>query len=212
MKVIIIFGPPGSGKGTQGKIISQKLNIPHIATGDIMREAVANETELGKKVKDYLGRGLLVPDEIVIEIIEERLRREDVKNGFILDGFPRTVEQAKALENLFKKLNIKEYKVIYLRVPDEEIIKRVSGRRTCIKCGKVYNIFYSPPKEDEKCDSCGEKLVVREDDTEEKVKKRLQVYKESTLPVLEFYGNKVININGTGDIEEINQRILNAIG
>lgn len=209
--VIILFGPPGSGKGTQGKMLSQDLNIPHIATGDIMREAIANETELGKKVKGYLEKGLLVPDDIVIEIIEERLRREDVKSGFILDGFPRTVEQARALEDLFRKLNIKDYKIVYLDVPDEEIVKRVAGRRTCVKCGKVYNIYFSPPKVAGKCDSCGSELIVREDDTEEKVRKRLEVYRQSTLPVIEFYGAKVKRINATGSIEEIKHSILKSL-
>ncbi|MCS7214325.1 MAG: adenylate kinase [Candidatus Calescibacterium sp.] len=209
--VLIFFGPPGSGKGTQGKIISQRLGIPHIATGDIMREAVANETELGKKVKDYLGRGLLVPDEIVIQIIEERLKRDDVKKGFILDGFPRTVEQARALEGLFKKLSIQNYMVLYFDVPDEDIIKRISGRRSCVKCGSVYNVFFGPPKTPNKCDSCGSDLIVREDDTEEKVKKRLDVYKQSTLPVLDFYSSKVKKISAVGKIEEITESIVKII-
>lgn len=212
MSVVVVFlGPPGSGKGTQGKIISRELNIPHIATGDIMREAVAMETELGKKVKDYLNRGLLVPDDIVIGIIEERLRKDDVKNGFILDGFPRTVEQARALEELFKKMGIKDYKVVYLDVPDEDIVKRISGRRTCTKCGKVYNVFYSPPRDDNRCDDCKSELVIREDDTEEKVRKRLEVYKQSTLPVLEFYGQKVIKVSGVGDIERIKKEIIDRL-
>lgn len=144
---LIFFGPPGSGKGTQGKMISRELGIPHIATGDIMREAVASETELGRKVKDYIGRGLLVPDDVVIKIIEERLSKDDVKQGFILDGFPRTLEQAESLDRLFAKLGIKDFRVIYFDVPDDEIVKRVSGRRTCIKCGKVYNIFFNPPRD-----------------------------------------------------------------
>lgn len=208
MNVLIFFGPPGSGKGTQGKIISHELGIPHIATGDIMREAVASETELGKKVKGYLGRGLLVPDEIVIQIIEERLLKDDVKSGFILDGFPRTLEQAKALDKLFAKLGIKDFKVIYFDVPDDQIIKRISGRRTCIKCGKVYNIFFSPPKSQNKCDDCGSELVVREDDSEEKVRKRLEVYKTSTLPVINFYGGRVVKIQAVGDVEDIKKKIL----
>ena len=213
MTVVILFGPPGSGKGTQGKILSDELGIPHIATGDIMREAVAKETELGKKVKQYLGSGGLVPDEIVIGIIEERLRQDDTKSGFILDGFPRTIPQAEALDGLFEKLGIKEYKVIFIDVPDEEIVKRISGRRTCSSCGRVYNIYFDPPKKDGICDTCGGKLYIREDDTEEKVRKRLKVYRESTLPVLEYYEKKgrVRRINGKGTPDEVKKRILSEV-
>ena len=213
MTVVILFGPPGSGKGTQGKVLSDELGIPHIATGDIMRDAVAKETELGKKVKQYLGSGGLVPDEIVIGIIEERLREDDTKSGFILDGFPRTIPQAEALDGLFEKLGIKDYKVIFIDVPDEEIVKRISGRRTCSSCGRVFNIYFDPPKKDGICDSCGGELYIREDDTEEKVRKRLKVYRESTLPVLEYYEKKgkVRRIDGKGTPDEVKRRILSEL-
>lgn len=213
MNVLILFGPPGSGKGTQGKILSQEFSIPHIATGDIMREAVAKGTELGKKVKEYLDSGKLVPDEIVIGIIEERLRQDDTKNGFILDGFPRTVPQAEALTKLFEKLKIEDYKVVFIDVPDDEIVKRISGRRTCSSCSKVYNVYFDPPKKDGICDVCGGKLYIREDDAEEKVRKRLEVYRESTLPVLEYYKkkNKVVRVEGVGTLDEVKERIVSAL-
>ncbi len=209
MKVIILFGPPGSGKGTQGKIVAEKLSIPHIATGDIMREAITKGTELGKKVKEFLDKGELVPDDIVIEIIRERLSRNDTKAGFILDGFPRTYNQAQALDNLFEKLGIKDYIVVHIDVSDEEIIKRISGRRTCGRCGRVYNIYFEKPKSCE----CGGELYMREDDSPEKVKRRLEVYKESTYPVLEYYKakNKIKSINGEAEISEVTKKILDLI-
>jgi Adenylate kinase (EC 2.7.4.3) len=188
--VVILFGPPGSGKGTQGKMIAEEIGIPHIATGDIMRQAISDGTELGLKVKEFVGKGLLVPDEIVIQIIEERLKKDDTKNGFILDGFPRTIPQAVALDELFQKINTQNYKVIWLDVPDEEIVKRISGRRTCKNCQAVYNIYFNPPKVDGICDVCGGELFIREDDKEEKVKKRLEVFREQTLPLIDYYQKK----------------------
>ncbi|GBD04009.1 Adenylate kinase [bacterium HR19] len=212
--VIILFGPPGVGKGTQGKIVSRELTIPHIATGDIMREEVELRSPLGLKVKDFLGRGLLVPDEIVIDIIRERLKKDDTQKGFILDGFPRTVNQAESLDKLFSELNIKDYKVLYIDVPDEEILKRLSGRRICRNCQTAYNIYFNPPKKEGVCDVCGGELIRREDDSEEKVKKRLEVYKEQTLPVIQYYqrkNRKVIKIDGLGTVEEVKKRILSAV-
>jgi adenylate kinase len=208
--VVILFGPPGSGKGTQGKMIAEEIGIPHIATGDIMRQAISDGTELGLKVKEFVGKGLLVPDEIVIQIIEERLKKDDTKNGFILDGFPRTIPQAVALDELFQKINIQNYKVIWLDVPDEEIVKRISGRRTCKNCQAVYNIYFNPPKVDGICDVCGGELFIREDDKEEKVKKRLEVFREQTFPLIDYYqkkGKKIIKVNGVGSVDEIKERI-----
>jgi adenylate kinase len=208
--VVILFGPPGSGKGTQGKMIAEEIGIPHIATGDIMRQAISDGTELGLKVKEFVGKGLLVPDEIVIQIIEERLKKDDTKNGFILDGFPRTIPQAVALDELFQKINIQNYKVIWLDVPDEEIVKRISGRRTCKNCQAVYNIYFNPPKVDGICDVCGGELFFREDDKEEKVKKRLEVFREQTLPLIAYYqkkGKKIIKVNGVGSVDEIKEKI-----
>jgi adenylate kinase len=208
--VVILFGPPGSGKGTQGKMIAEEIGIPHIATGDIMRQAISDGTELGLKVKEFVGKGLLVPDEIVIQVIEERLKKDDAKNGFILDGFPRTIPQAVALDELFQKINIQHYKVIWLDVPDDEIVKRISGRRTCKNCQAVYNIYFNPPKVDGICDVCGGELFIREDDKEEKVKKRLEVFREQTLPLIDYYqkkGKKIIKVNGVGSVDEIKERI-----
>jgi adenylate kinase len=208
--VVILFGPPGSGKGTQGKMIAEEIGIPHIATGDIMRQAISDGTELGLKVKEFVGKGLLVPDEIVIQIIEERLKKDDTKNGFILDGFPRTIPQAFALDELFQKINIQNYKVIWLDVPDEEIVKRISGRRTCKNCQAVYNIYFNPPKVDGICDVCGGELFIREDDKEEKVKKRLEVFREQTLPLIDYYQKKrrkIIKVSGVGGVDEIKERI-----
>ncbi|MFZ8804777.1 MAG: adenylate kinase [Candidatus Calescibacterium sp.] len=208
--VVILFGPPGSGKGTQGKMIAEEIGIPHIATGDIMRQAISDGTELGLKVKEFVGKGLLVPDEIVIQIIEERLKKDDTKNGFILDGFPRTIPQAVALDELFQKINTQNYKVIWLDVPDEEIVKRISGRRTCKNCQAVYNIYFNPPKVDGICDVCGGELFIREDDKEEKVKKRLEVFREQTLPLIDYYQKKrrkIIKVSGVGNVDEIKERI-----
>jgi adenylate kinase len=208
--VVILFGPPGSGKGTQGKMIAEEIGIPHIATGDIMRQAISDGTELGLKVKEFVGKGLLVPDEIVIQVIEERLKKDDTKNGFILDGFPRTIPQAVALDELFQKINIQHYKVIWLDVPDEEIVKRISGRRTCKNCQAVYNIYFNPPKVNGICDVCGGELFIREDDKEEKVKKRLEVFREQTLPLIDYYqkkGKKIIKVSGVGSVDEIKEKI-----
>ncbi len=209
-KVVILFGPPGSGKGTQSKMIAEEMGIPHIATGDIMRQAISEGTELGQRVREFVGRGLLVPDEIVIQIIEERLKKDDTKEGFILDGFPRTVPQAIALDGLFEKLNIRNYKVIWLDVPDEEILKRMSGRRTCKICQSVYNIYFNPPKVEGICDICGGELVIREDDKEEKVRKRLEVFREQTMPIIDYYqkrNRKITKINGIGKLDEIKEKI-----
>ncbi len=213
-KVVILFGPPGSGKGTQSKMIAEEMGIPHIATGDIMRQAISEGTELGQKVKEFLGRGLLVPDEIVIQIIEERLKKDDTKKGFILDGFPRTVPQAIALDELFEKLNIRNYKIIWLDVSDEEILKRMSGRRTCKVCQSVYNIYSNPPKVEGICDVCGGELVIREDDKEEKVRKRLEVFREQTMPIIDYYqkkNRKIAKIDGVGKLEEIREKIKDEI-
>jgi len=180
---IILLGAPGAGKGTQAEIISEKMNIPAISTGAIIREAVKNQTETGKKAKEYMDSGALVPDEVVINIIKERLLDDDCKNGFILDGFPRTVPQAKALDDMGVVID----KVISIEVEDEKIIKRMSGRRVCAKCGMSYHIEYKPTKVPDVCDKCGDKLVLRSDDAPETVKKRLEVFHEQTEPLKEYY-------------------------
>lgn len=206
---IILLGPPGGGKGTQAKRIVEKYGIPHIATGDILREAVAKGTELGKKAKEYMDRGELVPDEIVIGIVKERLKQPDCEKGFLLDGFPRTIKQAEALDEMLKELGKSIDAVIYIDVPEEEVVKRIAYRRTCRNCGAVYNLIYSPPKEDNKCDKCGGELYQRDDDKEEVVRQRFKVYMENTAPLIEYYEKRGIlyKVDGTKSIDEVWKQI-----
>ncbi len=207
---IILLGPPGSGKGTQAKLLSKRYGIPHIAMGDILREEVARKTPLGEKVNVYMSKGELVPDEIVIEVLKKRLQEADCTNGFILDGFPRTLNQAKALDNMLSELNLKIDAVIYIEVPDEEIMKRLSLRRTCKVCGRIYNLHYNPPKQDGKCDVCGGELIIRDDDKPEVIKNRLKVYNEQTKPLVDYYENHrlLIRINGVNTIDSVFQQIV----
>ena len=207
---IILLGPPGSGKGTQAKLLSKKYSIPHIAMGDILREEVAKKTPLGKKVNVYMSKGELVPDEIVIEVLKKRLQEADCVDGFILDGFPRTLNQAKALDNMLNELNLKIDAVIYIEVPDEEIMKRLSLRRTCKVCGRIYNLHYNPPKQDGKCDVCGGELIIRDDDKPEVIKNRLKVYNDQTKPLVDYYKSHklLICINGVDSIDKVFQQIV----
>ncbi len=202
---LILLGPPGSGKGTQAKLIVEKYGIPQISTGDMLREAVAKGTELGKEAKKYMDAGQLVPDEVVIGIVKERLQQPDCEKGFILDGFPRTIAQAEALDKILEEMGKKIDAVINIQVPEEEVVKRIVNRRTCKNCGAVYHLIYNPPKEDNKCDKCGGELYQRDDDKEETVRKRYKVYKEQTEPLVEYYAKKGIlyNIDGTKSIEEV---------
>jgi adenylate kinase len=213
---LILLGAPGAGKGTQAKKIVEKYGIPQISTGDMFREAVAKGTELGRKAKEYMDRGELVPDDVVIGIVKERLSQPDCEKGFILDGFPRTLKQAEALDTMLEELGKKIDAVINVDVPEEEIIKRIVYRRTCRSCGAVYNLIYSPPKEDMKCDKCGGELYQRDDDKEETVKARLKVYREQTEPLINYYAQKGVlhNVDGTKNIDEVYseiEKILSAI-
>ncbi|MCC6012154.1 adenylate kinase [Candidatus Caldipriscus sp.] len=203
---IIFLGPPGAGKGTQAERLAEDLKIKKISTGDILREAVAKGTELGQRAKSYMERGELVPDEIILGIIEEAINDEE---GFILDGFPRNINQAKALDEMLSRKGLNITHVIFLDVPDEEIIKRIAYRRVCLNCGAVYNLIFNPPKEDETCNNCGSKLVQREDDREEVVRKRLEVYRGSTEALIRIYEERGVlrRINGVGDREEVFRRI-----
>ncbi len=205
MKLMII-GPQGSGKGTQAKLLEKKYGIPHIATGDLLREAVKDGTELGLKIKDILERGELVPDEIVISLIKEELKRN--KDGFILDGFPRTLEQAKALDKI-TKLD----KVIDIIVSDKESIKRISGRRSCPKCGLVFHVITNKPKKAGVCDDCGSGLIQRDDDKEEVIKKRLKIYHEETSLLEDFYRNEEIleEVNGEQPIKKVFENIVKVL-
>jgi len=207
---IIFLGPPGAGKGTQAERLAEDLKIKKISTGDILREAVAKGTELGQRAKSYMERGELVPDEIILGIIEEAINDEE---GFILDGFPRNINQAKALDEMLARKGLNITHVIFLDVPDEEIIKRIAYRRVCLKCGAVYNLIFNPPKEGETCNNCGSKLVQREDDREEVVRKRLEVYRGSTEALVKIYEERGVlrKIDGLGDREEVFRRIREAL-
>lgn len=206
---IVLLGAPGAGKGTQGEFLSRHLSIPTISTGNIIREALKSGSELGLKAKSYISFGELVPDEIVIEIIKERLTEDDCKNGFILDGFPRTIEQAEALD----EMRIIIDKVIDFDVSDDVIVNRMSGRRVCSKCGSSYHTVNNKPKEAGVCDKCGSTLVQREDDHPDTVKKRLAVYHEKTKPLEKFYRNqgKLVVINGSGSVEETKKLTIQAL-
>ena len=210
---LILVGPPGSGKGTQAKMLIEKYNIPQISTGDILREAVKEGSPMGKQAKSFMDKGSLVPDEVVIGIIEERVRKPDCKDGFILDGFPRTVAQAEALSGILSKMELNIDHLINIQVNDEELLKRLTGRRTCKECGSGYHIMFDPPKESDKCDKCGGELYQRDDDKEETIKSRLKVYHDQTAPVIGYYEKMGISrdVDGVGKIDEIFSRITGAI-
>lgn len=211
---LILLGAPGAGKGTQAEYLSKRFSIPHISTGDILRENVKNETELGKKAKEYMDKGLLVPDEIVIEIVKDRLSKEDCKSGFLLDGFPRTIAQAEALDKVLQDIGQKIDKVLNIEVPDEKILERMSGRRICKNCGASFHVIYRPPKKEGICDVCGGELYQREDDKEETVKKRLEVYHAQTQPLIDYYRAKglLVVAYGQEEIADTTKEVLKALG
>ncbi len=208
MKLVLI-GCPGAGKGTQAKKLSEKYGIAHISTGDLLRDEMKKGTELGKKVSEIMNSGGLVSDDIVSAMLAERIKADDCKKGYILDGYPRNVSQAQGLESIVGSLD----KVICYEVNDNVIVDRMSGRRSCPKCGKMYHIKYNPPKTEGVCDACGEKLIQRDDDNEETVKNRLKVYHENTAPVIDYYDNKgiLLKTSGVGDIDEIFNNVVNAL-
>jgi adenylate kinase len=211
---LVLLGPPGAGKGTQARILENKLQAPQIASGDLLRYAVRNQTVLGLQAKAFMDKGALVPDELVMGMIEERLSQADAQRGFILDGFPRTVVQAEALGTMLARRNETLDKVVAITVPDQEIVKRISGRRTCRSCGAMYHVLYQPPRTVDVCDDCGGVLYLRDDDAEDTVRARLQVYASATRPLLAYYGSCGIltEVDGMGRPEEIEHRILSAVG
>lgn len=211
---IIMLGAPGAGKGTQAKQIAGKYNIPHISTGDIFRANIKQGTELGKKAKEYMDQGLLVPDELTCDLVVDRINQEDCKNGFVLDGFPRTIPQAEALDAALKKMNQKMDYAIDVDVPDENIVKRMGGRRACLNCGATYHIVSIPPKKEGVCDVCGSELVLRDDDKPETVQKRLNVYHEQTQPLIDYYTKQGIlkSVDGTVPMEDVFAAIVEILG
>jgi adenylate kinase len=210
---LVLLGPPGAGKGTQARILENKLHVPQIASGDLLRTAVRNQTTLGLQAKTFMDTGALVPDGLVLGMIEERLNQTDAQGGFILDGFPRTVAQAEVLGSILARRYETLDKVVAITVPDEEIVKRISGRRTCRSCGAMYHVVYEPPRNVNVCDKCKGELYQREDDAEATVRARLQVYASSTRPLLEYYGRSQLlaEIDGIGRPEEIEHRIMSAL-
>lgn len=210
---IIMLGAPGAGKGTQAKMIAEKFSIPHISTGDIFRANIKNGTELGKKAKEYMDKGQLVPDELTVEILLDRVANDDCKNGYVLDGFPRTIPQADVLDKELTKLGDKVDFAINVDVPDENIVRRMSGRRACLKCGATYHIEHIPPRKEGVCDTCGSELVQRDDDKPETVQNRLSVYHEQTQPLIDYYEKKNIlkTVDGTRDMQEVFGDIVNIL-
>ena len=202
---IVMLGAPGAGKGTQAKMIASKYQVPHISTGDIFRANIKNGTELGKKAKEYMDQGLLVPDELTVDLVIDRLSQDDCKKGYILDGFPRTIPQAEALDAALAKRGEKMDFAIDVDVPDENIISRMSGRRACTGCGATYHIVYNPSKKGDICEVCGETLILRDDDKPETVQKRLTVYHDQTQPLIDYYtGQNILKtVDGTQDMNDV---------
>ena len=211
---IIMLGAPGAGKGTQAERISKKYGIPHISTGDIFRANIKNGTELGKEAKEYMDKGLLVPDELTVRLLLDRVAKEDCKNGYVLDGFPRTIPQAEVLDAELEKLGEKVDYAVNVDVPDENIVNRMSGRRACLSCGATYHIVSIPPKKEGVCDVCGSELVLRDDDRPETVQNRLKVYHEQTQPLIDFYEKKGVlrSVDGTLPMEEVFGAITKILG
>jgi len=211
---VILLGAPASGKGTNVKFLVDEFNLAHISTGNILRENIKNGTELGIRAKEYMDQGKLVPDDIIIKIAKARLMEDDCKNGFVLDGFPRTVDQAKALDVMLSDLKISLDAVVNLNVPEEELVSRISNRRTCLKCGATYSLKSLPPKKEGICDVCGNELVVRADDTKEVFLERLEEYNKQTLPLIDYYREKGIlkELEYISDMDEVYKTIKKVLG
>lgn len=211
---IIMLGAPGAGKGTQAKQIAKKYCIPHISTGDIFRANIKEQTPLGMEAKTYMDKGQLVPDELTVKILLDRVAKDDCKDGYVLDGFPRTIPQAKVLDEAVAKLGESIDYAINVDVPDENIVNRMSGRRACVKCGATYHIVHVPPKAEGICDTCGSELILRDDDKPETVKNRLKIYHEQTQPLIDFYQEKGIlkEVDGTKNMNDVFNEIVQILG
>lgn len=211
---IIMLGAPGAGKGTQAKMIADKYQVPHVSTGDIFRANIKEGTELGKEAKTYMDKGFLVPDELTVKILLDRVAKEDCKNGYVLDGFPRTIPQAEVLDKALSEMGDAIDYAIDVEVPDENIVRRMSGRRACLACGATYHIVHVPPKKEGICDRCGKELVLRDDDKPETVKNRLEVYHDQTQPLIDFYTKKGIlkTVDGTQDMNDVFAAIVTILG
>ena len=211
---IILIGPPGAGKGTQAKRMIDRLGVPQVSTGDMFRAAVKDGTPMGKKAKEYMDKGALVPDEVVIGVVAERFEKPDCKKGFILDGFLRTLDQAKALDGLLEKMGTSLDHVVVIEVPDDYLVERLTGRRTCKGCGYMHHIAFDPPKKDGVCDKCGGELYQRDDDQEATIRQRLKTYHDQTSPLIDYYSKKSIvrMIDGTGSMEDVQGAVKDAIG
>ena len=211
---IIMLGAPGAGKGTQAQMIAEQYHIPHISTGDIFRANIKNGTELGKKAKEFMDKGQLVPDELTVQLLLDRVAQDDCKDGYVLDGFPRTIPQADVLDQELTKLGDKVDYAINVDVPDENIINRMSGRRACLGCGATYHITFNPPVKEGICDTCGQELVLRDDDKPETVKKRLDVYHQQTQPLIDYYKNAEVlaEVDGTQPMDAVFQGIVEILG
>ncbi len=211
---IIMLGAPGAGKGTQAKMIAEKYGIPHVSTGDIFRANIKNGTELGKKAKTYMDAGQLVPDSLTVDLLIDRISQEDCANGYVLDGFPRTIPQAQCLEDALKARGEAVDYAINVEVPDSNIVNRMGGRRACVTCGATYHLVHIPPKAEGICDKCGSELILRDDDKPETVLKRLGVYHEQTQPLIDFYGAKGVlkEVDGTQDMKAVFEAIVEILG
>lgn len=211
---LIMLGAPGAGKGTQAARVAERFRIPHISTGDIFRANIKNGTELGKKAKSYMDAGELVPDELVCDLVADRIAQPDCGEGFILDGFPRTIPQAEALDEAVRKAGTPIDFAVDIEVPDEHIISRMGGRRACLSCGATYHVVYNPPKKEDVCDRCGGKLVLRDDDRPETVKNRLDVYHAQTQPLIDYYKDKkvLVTVDGTQSMDDVFSAILEKLG
>ncbi len=209
---LILLGPPGSGKGTQAERLKEQLGLPHVASGDLFRESIGHETELGLLAKRYIDRGQLVPDDVTIAMVRERLQQPDCDEGVILDGFPRTLAQAEALDKILASRDRALTEVLYINVPDEELVRRLSGRRICRQCQTPYHLVFNPPAEEGVCDECGGELYQRDDDQPETVRARLKVYHEQTAPLIDYYrqAGLLVEVDGEGDIETVNAALLGA--